>query len=283
LWRASRRLVVLAYHEVSDTETFAHHVDYLRTRMHPVSLAEVTAALGSGRALPRRAVLITFDDGDRTVYEHALPVLRECGVPAVAFVIAGLMGTDAPLWWLEVEELVRRGATAAGLPPDPTECVRALKAVRNEERLACIGALRRSTGGPPTRMPQLQPSEVAALESGGTTIGNHTFTHPCLDRCNDDTLESEIRRAHESLTDILGNAPTAFAYPNGNGDQRAVPILADLGYQAAFLFDHRIGPFPPRDRYRISRIRIDSTTPPNRFRIIVSGLHSSMHHLMGRA
>ena len=282
-WRASRRLVVLAYHEVLDAEDFGHQVEYLRTCMHPVSLTEVIAAISYGRALPPRAVLITFDDGDRSVYERALPILRDRGVPGVAFVIAGLLGTDTPFWWREVEELCGRGARAPGLPLQPAECVSALKRVPDEERLARIEQLRRSAVGPPITTPQLQRSEVAALEAGGIAVGNHTFTHPCLDRCTDETLANELIRAHEALVAILGRAPSAFAYPNGNADERAAPILAELGYEAAFLFDHRIGQFPPADRYRISRVRIGSMTRPDRFRILVSGLHSSVHHLIGRA
>ena len=282
-WRASRRLVVLAYHEVLDADAFACQVEYLRTCMHPVSLAEVTAAIRSGRALPRRAVLITFDDGDRTVYEQALPILHERGVPAVAFVIAGLLGTETPFWWREVKELVRCGGRAPGLPHQPVECARALKRVPNEERLTRIEQLRCSAVGPAITMPQLQRSEVAALEAAGIAIGNHTFTHPCLDRCTAETLETEVVRAHETLADILGRAPTAFAYPNGNADERAARILDDLGYEAAFLFNHRIARFPPRDRFSISRVRVASTTRPDRFRILMSGLHSAMHHLIGRA
>jgi peptidoglycan/xylan/chitin deacetylase (PgdA/CDA1 family) len=95
-------------------------------------------------------------------------------------------------------------------------------------------------------------------------------------------VESEVTRAHEILADILGKAPTAFAYPNGNADPRSARALARLGYEAAFLFDHRIGRFPPADPHRISRLRVASSIRADRFRIIVSGLHPSLHRLLGR-
>ena len=44
-------------------------------------------------------MLLTFDDGDRSLYVDGLPLLRAYGVPAVAYVIAGLIGTDEPFWW----------------------------------------------------------------------------------------------------------------------------------------------------------------------------------------
>jgi peptidoglycan/xylan/chitin deacetylase (PgdA/CDA1 family) len=281
--RANGRLTVLAYHDVADPTGFERQVRYLRTAMSPVSLGDVIGALNGSGALPPRAVLVTFDDGDRSVYEAAMPILRSYGVPAVVFVVAGLLGTDEPFWWLEVPYLVERGATAAGLPHgDPARCVRLLKQVPNEQRKRSIDRLRKSMPQVRLRTPQLEGSNLVEMEAVGIAIGNHTRSHPCLDRCADSDLESEITDAHSLLARELGHPPAAFAYPNGNVDERAAPVLSKLGYAAAFLFDHRIGPMPPADRYRISRLRVSSTTSSDRFGIIVSGLHPTMHHLAGR-
>ena len=282
-WRTSRRLIVLAYHDVADDEMFAWQVAHLRQRMHPVSVNEMIRAMASGQALPRNAVLITFDDGDRTVFERARPILADNGVPAVAFVVAGLLDTETPFWWREVDELLRRGGSIPGLPTETGACVRALKRVTDQQRRIRIDQLRRTVGGPSPTVPQLRREEVAALDAAGIAIGNHTLTHPCLDRCGSETLVTEIHRAHEILTGILGTAPTSFAYPNGNRDDRAARLFRELGYEAGFLFDHRIAPFPPRDPFAISRVRVSATTHRDRFRILLSGLHASVHHLIGRS
>jgi peptidoglycan/xylan/chitin deacetylase (PgdA/CDA1 family) len=282
-WRGTDRLLVLAYHEVPEAGAFAWQVDYLRTHMQPVSLGDVVTAIRTEGRLPPRAVLITFDDGDRTVYENALPVLSDRSVPAVTFVIAGLLGTDIPFWWREVDELVRRGARVPGLPGAPHECVSALKLVPDAERRASLEQLRAAVAGPRVMQPQLHAREVVELDAAGIAIGNHTFMHPCLDRCTDEAVDTELVQAHEMLSDVLGTAPSAFAYPNGNGDARAARTLARLGYDVAFLFDHRVGRFPPADRYAVSRVRVSATTHPDRFRLLVSGLHSSIHHLIGRS
>lgn len=52
-----------------------------------------------GRALPERAVLITFDDGYVCVGEHAVPVLASFGIPSVLYVPTGLIGRSST--WLE--------------------------------------------------------------------------------------------------------------------------------------------------------------------------------------
>jgi peptidoglycan/xylan/chitin deacetylase (PgdA/CDA1 family) len=88
-------------------------------------------------------VLITFDDGARSIHDLALPILCAKGVAGIAFVIADLIDTETPFWWNEVETLVRSGSQIAEFPRlSPADIVRQLKQVDNEHRLAVLAALR---------------------------------------------------------------------------------------------------------------------------------------------
>jgi peptidoglycan/xylan/chitin deacetylase (PgdA/CDA1 family) len=282
-WRASRRLAVLAYHGIDDAERFAWHLDHLRRTANPVSLDDALAAFERGRPLPRRAVLITMDDGHRSVVETGLPLLRERGLPAVVFVVAGLVGTDRPYWWSEVIELAGRGGVVSGLPTlAPADVVRALKRVPDERRREALEQLR-ATAGAAAPMGQLSASDLGALESDGVAVGNHSWSHPCLSRCDDRACRAEIEESHERLSSLLGHHPRVFAYPDGDRDARAAGVLSELGYGAAFLFDHRLSPGSPRDRFAVSRLRVDSDTTPDRFRTILSGLHPTVHRARGGA
>jgi peptidoglycan/xylan/chitin deacetylase (PgdA/CDA1 family) len=281
-WNASARLAVLAYHGVDDQERFGRQLDHIRRTANPVSLGEALAAFEGNGRLPRRAVLITFDDGHRSVLEVGLPLLRERGLPAVAFVVAGLIDTDRPFWWSEVIDLAGRGGVVTGTSPmAPSDLARSLKRVSDERRRAAIDELRQTAEGSAAPVPQLSSLDLRALESGGVEIGNHTWSHPCLSRCGDETCKTEIEKAHRRLSDILGHPPVAFAYPDGDHDARAAAILRDLGYQAAFLFDHRLSPVRPRDRFAVSRLRVNSTTSLDRFRMIASGLHPTLLRVRG--
>ncbi|WP_418059589.1 polysaccharide deacetylase family protein [Pimelobacter simplex] len=60
--------------------------------------ASAGTGTGAGTPLPRRAVLLTFDDGYVGVGEHAAPVLASFGVPSVLYVPAGLVGGSSD--WL---------------------------------------------------------------------------------------------------------------------------------------------------------------------------------------
>jgi peptidoglycan/xylan/chitin deacetylase (PgdA/CDA1 family) len=79
----------------------------------PVDTAHLAARWRSGRPLPARPVLITFDDGYEGVHRHALPVLAEHGFAATLFVSTGWIrgaydtggGLDTMLDWDQIREL----------------------------------------------------------------------------------------------------------------------------------------------------------------------------------
>jgi peptidoglycan/xylan/chitin deacetylase (PgdA/CDA1 family) len=276
-WRASRSVAVLAYHTISDAHRFEAHLEYLRRHCAPVSLQEVTEALAGRHGLPRQAVLVTFDDADRTLLEVGMPLLAEMQIPSVAFVVAGLVDSTEPFWWNEAEELVRAGGVAPGLEGfTPAETVRHLKRVPEDRRQEAMLELRRTSAQPASSQPQLRRAELGMLESAGIAIGNHTATHPCLPRCSDEQVRREIEEAHATLTDATGE-PMAFAYPNGDWDARAAELLQQLDYRAGFLFDHALVRLPVNDRFRVSRVRVDSTTSMERFRLTLSGLHPAIY------
>lgn len=277
-------MATLAYHGVDSAEAFSRHLDVLVEETHPVPLDDVADALAGRAALPRRAVLVTFDDGYRNVLDVGMPLLAERGIPAVVFVVAGLLDRDEPFWWQEVEDLVSAGGTSerTGATRAPRDVVRSLKAVPDGERRAALDELRATASRPARRTTQLRTPELRLLESEGIAVGNHSLTHACLTRCNDEELAREVRESQEILTAALGRPPAAFAYPNGDCDDRVRRAVAAGGQQVGFLFDHRLTRFPPPDPLRLSRVRVDSTTTLDRFRTIISGLHPSLHHARGR-
>jgi peptidoglycan/xylan/chitin deacetylase (PgdA/CDA1 family) len=280
-WRATHRLTVLAYHSIEDMTRFADHLEYLLRTMRPVSLQEVIDACAGRSELSERAVLVTFDDGERSIFELGMPLLRERSIPAVALVVTSVIDTQLPFWWIEVEELMHRGHVTPPFPRlSPRETVNALRGVPDQKRVAVIEELRRQSRGQSVRMNQLTTPELRQLESAGIEVGNHSLTHACLSRCDDNKVRREIHESHRFLTEVLGHPPRSFAYPDGQGDQRVRQEVARAGYEMAFLFDHRLNE-RVLDPLLISRVRVDSTTTLDRLATIVSGLHPAIHHARG--
>ena len=55
--------------------------------------------------------IITFDDGDITNYTRAYPILKELGLKAHFFILAGKINTPGYLSWEEIKELHSNGMT----------------------------------------------------------------------------------------------------------------------------------------------------------------------------
>lgn len=110
-------LAVLCYHEIAEQRDaldpyfavapaqLAEHLEWLtRNGYHFVSLQQVIAARTGGRSLPAKPVLLTFDDGYRSAYEAAWPLLKHYRAPAVLDVVGS---------WLESGDPVNMGDSKA--------------------------------------------------------------------------------------------------------------------------------------------------------------------------
>lgn len=155
-------MTILCYHAVEPgwESPLALHPDefeaqcrWLARNRTVVPLDVAVERLDRHGRLPRGEVAITFDDGFAGLYEHALPTLRDQGLPATVFVVAQTLTdegrqvdwVDTPPPWqlatLDVEqlrEMETTGVTVAShsfahheLPGlSPEECVADLRRSR---------------------------------------------------------------------------------------------------------------------------------------------------------
>lgn len=114
--------IVLAYHGVetdvsssrvysASPQQFADHMAMLAAAgFETLSAAELVDFLETGVA-PPRSVVLTFDDGTKSTWTRAEPVLEQYGFNAITFVVTGKVGEHQPyyLTWDEVDRLYRTG------------------------------------------------------------------------------------------------------------------------------------------------------------------------------
>jgi peptidoglycan/xylan/chitin deacetylase (PgdA/CDA1 family) len=93
---------VLTYHRFGqvdcdpfcvDPSDFEEQMGYLADRRLAVSLAEFEEFVSGKTNLRPGSVMVTIDDGFRSLYTTALPILRHYAIPAVAFITTGLVRT----------------------------------------------------------------------------------------------------------------------------------------------------------------------------------------------
>ena len=234
-------VAVLVYHGLRDSDhttpgtseelhvrrsVFESHMRVLRTVANPISLDDWHSSRTAGCSLPPRAVLVTFDDGYRSVREHAIPVLERYDVPATVFACTGPAITNRLLWH---DALERRGRGAA---------VEAAKALPYEHWRRLIS----ETGlaaAPHDERAVMSPDELAWCAGHPLIeIGGHTVDHPILARADVRTQRQQIAESMATLEDWTGQKVRAFAYPNGRAaidfTSETVGIIRQLEIEWAF-------------------------------------------------
>jgi peptidoglycan/xylan/chitin deacetylase (PgdA/CDA1 family) len=113
--------LILMYHRVDELSSdpfslavtpqrFAEHMEALRKYSRPTSLRQLTKILQQGKR-PRRAVVVTFDDGYTDNLYNAKPVLERYDIPATVFVTTGHIGDRREFMWDELERLLLQPGT----------------------------------------------------------------------------------------------------------------------------------------------------------------------------
>ncbi len=191
--RAGGALGILMYHRVADhvvalpaplynvtPHRFREQLTGLRERgfrFWPLSRA--LAHHASGAPIPRRTVLVTFDDGFGTVSTNAYPVLWDLAIPATVFVSTAYLDTDAPFpfdaWG------VAHGSRA------PAESYRPLTTKQCCDMLA----------------------------SGRVDIGAHTHTHEDH-RGRPDAFRDDVQMSVDRVRTAFGVERVPFAFPVGS-------------------------------------------------------------------
>ena len=114
------RVAILVYHRfesaVTDsmavrTAKFAAQLRYLADhRYHVVPLRTVVSALLHKDPLPAGAVVITADDGHRSVYTDMLPLVRQYKIPITLFIYpSAISNASYAMTWAQLDELRRTG------------------------------------------------------------------------------------------------------------------------------------------------------------------------------
>lgn len=270
-WRAAFRTLqhgrgacILLYHRVTKLErdpqwlavapeNFEQHLAIIAQESEPMSLPEFFAAKKNGR-IPKRALVVTFDDGYRDNLREAMPLLEGAKVPATFFIAAGQVGSEREFWWDELERLVLSAETPPQLElsldgkthrwdfsavscrdeagwslwkeSDPSarhaayrELCGLLRPLPPAEIQRALDFLAQWRGVSRSgRVTHLAMSAEELRELAGSPIaeiGAHTVSHPMLAAQPVAEQEREIRQSGKMIEGMIGRAPKAFCYPFG--------------------------------------------------------------------
>ena len=132
-------VAVLVWHDVlaakdvwfdTTSATLATQLDEIaRGGYHVISLGALRDHLVSGRPIPKRSLVLTFDDNGEGLYGNAYPLLRAHRFPATLFVHTNFVGRTTSKrhnTWAQLREMAASGlidvqSLTANHPPDLTK------------------------------------------------------------------------------------------------------------------------------------------------------------------
>jgi peptidoglycan/xylan/chitin deacetylase (PgdA/CDA1 family) len=202
--RARRKIlgsdvVSAIYFHCPRRQLLEHCIDWLIGHGYVfVSAADVFEFLTRGVSLPRGAVWLSFDDGNRMLRELISEILERRGIPITLFIASDLVTSRGWFPWSEPDRRVK--PVAAGSPDG--DCL-----TEEEVKNAALSAV--------------------------VTIGSHTVHHAITTTCADEQLCYELGECKRVL-ELWTNRPVQyFAYPGGEFDGRERRYLKEFQYRLA--------------------------------------------------
>ena len=182
---------ILAYHNITESgmigkrwlnvssKSFMKQMAYLyHNHYHVIKLEDFVRFMNKEDSIPKKSVVITFDDGYKNIYRIAYPILKEHDFPATLFLTSAFIGKKAIFPWLESNR-------------DVSQRIR-----ENESEWL-----------------PLSWREVKEMSTNGISIGSHTMTHPRLGALDEKEMAWEIRESKNMIERKIGKRVSLFAYP----------------------------------------------------------------------
>ncbi len=208
-----------------------------------ISVDDIARAASGAKPLPQRAILITFDDGYRSLYTRVYPLLLAYRIPVVSALVGAWM--DAPMdasvqyddqtvprskfiSWAEAREMQASGLVEFG---------------------AHSHSLHRGVTGNPQG--NLMPAAVTLEyrpDAGYEDVASQQRR-----------VETDARRIHSLLTRELGRPPRVWVWPYGRYSGISIDAVRAAGFSHALTLD--AGPADARQPMAIPRMYPGADSP----------------------
>jgi peptidoglycan/xylan/chitin deacetylase (PgdA/CDA1 family) len=239
---------------VSVSQLAGHFAWYKHQGFKVVSLDEVLAAQRGERALPPKAILLTFDDGLASVYDSVLPLLQVFNYPAVIALVGSWLEESAkfPMRYGRAE--VGRGAFLSkdqlqALAKSPLiefashsyDLHRGLLANENQQTQ-------------PAAVVRVWDSRLRSRENG-----------PEYER----RIRGDLRASVESIARLTGKKPRAMVWPFGEFTGPGARIASELGMNVGMTLTEGRNTIPGA-LTSLKRNLVSTRTDLNRLAVMLS-------------
>ncbi|MCJ7571143.1 MAG: polysaccharide deacetylase family protein [Candidatus Thermoplasmatota archaeon] len=305
------QVAIIIYHHIGNkkddyllnrinTSDFEKQMRYLQETHEIITFEKLTQAITEKKSLPKRAAIITFDDGYKDNYTEAFPILKKYKIPATIFLTTGHIETNEIFWWnkigyilcntklkkIELEDL-------GDISPPSIENIsyslrmiyQKFKKIPEDKKNKLINLLIQKSD---IKIPKglnkdlmMSWDNIREMNENGIDFGAHTVTHPILTNLSLDQAKLEIVESKKIIEKRLNKTITTFCYPNGfandyNSD--IIKILKDNGFICSVTAIPKMVTMKS-DLFELGRL------PPGydykSFKFCISGLYSVLNKMLG--
>lgn len=228
------QVLVLAYHDIMDSEpdqqyvatrtaNFIAQMRWLQINHYvPVSMDQIFAASEGKAELPEKAVLLTFDDGYRSMYDRVFPILKRNHWPAV-FAPVGA--------WIDTPE--GQSVNFSG-QPRPRDKFVTWNQVRemSDSGLVEVGSHTQDLHHGILANPQGNIEPAAAALKYDPVAQRYETEAEFRQR-----IDRDVSDITQTLTRVTGKAPRVWVWPYGAASGIALDVAKQHHYTAAMTLE----------------------------------------------
>lgn len=234
------------------TGFFEQCLKFFKKHYNVVGFPHVQESYAGGRPLPRRALLITFDDGWRNNLIHAAPILAEHDLPSLLFVTTGAIGKSVLSWqeilygrWKmgdltadDLNKLCRlldfEWKEPVGSAAELARFVREVSELPLMQRTAAESLYHQWADEFPNAPHMMNAEELAKLQGFGFHLGTHGITHEPLTGVKDPMQELSQSRHDLHFAAKLDRLPESMSFPHGISTDELIRMAGNAGYESVF-------------------------------------------------
>ena len=300
--RFIREIPILCYHRILDVaandefpfdgglidasiDNFQWQMEYIKNHYHPISFKSLLNFISGQGELPRRPIIITFDDGYDDNYINAFPILKKLNMPATIFLATGYIGKNKTFWYdwlayiilnlesrqLEIPSLGFRQSMPGSYQERYdlyNRCVALMKKVSNTRRLQVLSEISELYGKCYSQASNevknlskpLTWDQCREMSAHGIEFGSHSVTHPILASLDDDRLLLEISQSKQMIEDNIGFPVRALAIHNGQEsdfNDKILNMITENGYIFCISLIAGTNPLPLKSSDILKRMKIE--------------------------
>ena len=302
MYHYTRDLANSRYPEIKglDYRLFKEQLDFFAAHFQVVTMEQVLEAAQGGKALPERALLLTFDDGYIDNYVAAFPVLQEHHMQG-SFFIPGKTITEnvlldvnkihfilasAPIESLvravkermdhyrggkfsypETAELWQQYAVANRFDGADTVFVKRMLQTALPEELRHIIAselFAKYVGLPEDKFARelyMNYDQIRVMRRAGMFIGCHGYDHYWLANLPQAEMQRDIEKGLDAIGEFIDREAWVMNYPYGDYSEQVIDYIRSHGCQLGLTTYVRLAKLGEDDRFALPRLDCNDFPP----------------------